>query len=372
MKNKVKVVHYIPGFNDGGIESRLLDWYRNIDKNKIEFVVIKMGDNLSDKANEFIKLDGKFRNIPYLKLKNIFCYFKELKKVLKEEKPDVVHVHCMNTGLFCLKSAKSLGIKTRILHSRTTDFLPDEKHLLLKKLIKKLTPQYATDFFACSYEAGVWGNGKKNANKTIVIKNGIELPLFVFDNKKRLKKRAELGLNDKFIIGTIGRLSSQKNLTFLIEVFNKILTKDKEDKYHLVIVGSGNMKETLKMQARKLDIVDRISFIEAQNDVWNYYMAFDIFVSTSFYEGFGTTAIESQATGLPTILSTGFPETVEISDYVMRISLSERVDYWSDSILKMKIRNRTRKDAEKIEQKGYSAKAVAKLLENYYIDSINK
>lgn len=366
MNKKIKVVHYIPGFEIGGIESRLLDWYRNIDRSKIEFVVIRLNEKESDKAKEFIDLGGKFYNLPKLNLKSFFRFFKELKKVFEIEKTDIVHVHCLNSGIFCLMAAKKMKVKTRILHARTTDYLPNEKNKLIKTILKKITPYFATDYFACSYEAGLWGNGKKNADKTIVIKNGIELPLFNYNETTRKETRKKLGLENKIILGTIGRLSPQKNLLFLIELFNKISKNDADNKYCLVIIGDGDMYNKINEKILKLDLTNKVKIIESKFDVWNYYMAFDIFISTSFYEGFGTTAIEAQATGVPTILSTGFPESVVVSDYAKRISLDESIDNWIDLIIKTEARIRSKRDAENVEEKGYSAKAVAKGLEDFY------
>lgn len=371
MTRKIKIIHYIPGFDVGGIESRLLDWYRNIDRNKVEFIVIKMNNKLSEKAREFIELGGRFCNIPSLNSKSIFQYIKALDKVLKEEKPDIVHVHCMNSGLFCLYLAKKNNIKTRIFHSRTTDFLPNEKNLFIKKIIKKLTPKFATDYFACSYEAGVWGNGKKNSSKTIVINNGIELPLFKYDDNNRMRIRKELHIDDKLVIGTIGRLSPQKNLFFLLELFNQVMKKDDNNKYHLVIVGSGPLESEIIEKLNELNISDKVTLIPSKINVWDYYMAFDIFISTSYYEGFGTTAIEAQATGVPTILSTGFPEKVVISDYVKRIDLQDPIDEWFNAIINTKKRKRSNSDCINVDKNGYSAKAVAKQLEEFYCNHKN-
>ena len=115
VKNKIKIIHYIPGFDTGGIESRLLDWYENMDRDKIEFIVIRMTTNNSDKVKELQKINGKFHTIPNFNLKNIIKYFKKMVEILKKEKPDIVHVHCMNTGLFCLMIAKICKIKKNFI-----------------------------------------------------------------------------------------------------------------------------------------------------------------------------------------------------------------------------------------------------------------
>ena len=143
---KIKVIHYIPGFNSGGIESRLIDWYRYIDREKIEFIVIKLNNNdTSDKIKELVSLGGRYYNLPPFNLKKMKTYMHELKKILINEKPYILHVHSLSTGIFPLLIAKKNGIKTRILHSRTTDYLPNEKNSFIKKILKAITPNYATD-----------------------------------------------------------------------------------------------------------------------------------------------------------------------------------------------------------------------------------
>lgn len=363
--NRVKVLHYIPGFNIGGIESRLLDWYENIDHDKVEFVVVKLNtNNDSDKLIQFVELGGRYHNLPAFKPQKFIQYIVNLKRIFKEEMPDVVHVHSLSTGIFPLYFAKKYNVPVRILHSRTTGYLPNEKNILLKKIFKKFTAMFATDYFACSYEAGIWGCGEKNKDKIRVIKNGIDLQRFEFDERIRTELREKLGLQDKLIIGTIGRLSPQKNLSFLLDVFS--IAVKQNPNLVLLIVGEGTLRKEMEVVAEELGILEAVRFLGAHSDVWNYYMAFDIFIGTSFYEGFGTTAIEAQATGVPTILSEGFPGSVVLTDYVKRISLSESREEWASEIVNTKLRRRSKEDIVAIDIAGYSAQRVSKELQEFY------
>ncbi len=363
--SKIKVIHYIPGFNMGGIESRLVDWYREIDRNKIEFIVIKNNNIESEKLKEFVSLGGRFYNLPHLELKKIKIYLNKLKEILKKENPDIIHVHTISVAIFPLYIAKQLGIKTRILHSRTTSRKTD-KNKFVKTILHFLAIKYATDYFACSIEAGLWAFGKKNINNVKVIKNGIYLEKFNFDETIRNKMRENLKIKNNIVIGSVSRLCEQKNILFLIDIFNEIYKIN--NNYKMILVGEGDLRKKIENKINLLKLSDAIKLVGAHSDVWNYYMAFDIFLGTSSFEGFGTTAIEAQATGLPSVLSTGFPETVEVTDFVKRLALEDDTKIWAREILNMKRRNRSKEDTKKIDDAGFSAKSVAKELERFYYE----
>lgn len=363
----ITVLHFAPGFNEGGIESRMVDWYEKIDRDKVQFALVKCNEiNDSPKLLRLQELGCKYYNIPHFSLKTYSEYKKSIEKIITDVKPDVVHVHNPFTGYFFLKEAKKHGVKIRILHSRTTDFLPNEKNKALKRCLRLLSPKYATHYFACSQEAGEWGIGKKYADQIRVINNGIDLEKFEFSEETRKKIRSEIGIEDSvYVIGTIGRLSPQKNLKKLIDVFAKIV-KTRSDAI-LVIVGDGSDKQLVLDEARIQGVLDKIILTGSKSDVYNYYMAFDIFLSTSLYEGFGTTAVEAQATGLPTVLSTAFPETVVLTDYIYRISLTEPDEVWAERILSIGKRERSKKDTIQIDKGGFSSISVARELQDIYI-----
>ena len=335
---KIKVLHYIPGFNEGGIEARLLDWYRNMDRSKIQFYIIKLNNVTSDKMLEIEKLGGKFYNVTPFTPHTFIKYIKQISHIIKEINPDILHIHSFSTGIFPLTIAKKEGIKARIIHSRTTDYLPNEKNITIKKFLKKYTPKFATDYFACSKNAGKWGIGEKYNVK--IINNGITLELFEFNKTTRNEYRKKLGIKkDEILVGTIGRLSPQKNLPFLLDVFYEMVKINPQ--YKLVLVGAGSMKEELEEKIQALKLTNQVIFTGTQHNVWEYYMAFDIFLCTSFYEGFGTTAIEAQATGVNTFVSNNFPEEVELTDYIQRLPLDYGAKKWAEIITETKLRKRT-------------------------------
>lgn len=358
----ITVLHYCPGFLLGGIESRLLDWYRNIDRNEIRFVLIKLNEtDDTEYVKEFVDLGGTFYNLPKITPKTVFSLKKRIREIIRKEHVDVVHVHDISSGYFALSAAKKEKVKIRILHSRTTDYLPGEKNKMIKKMLRKIESKYANRYFACSVDAGKWGVGKKFDKDGVVINNGIQVEQFVFDETKRNAIRKELNIQNRFVVGTIGRLSPQKNLPFLLSVFREIREKQKDSV--LLVVGDGNKEIILDNPIYK-EFKNDIVLVGSKKNVNDYYFAMDVFCSSSLYEGFGTTAIESQATGLPTLLSKGFPEVVAISDLCKRMDFDK--EEWKNNVLAFKGIRKPEEGMKAVVDNGYDAKKVAKYLEKVY------
>ena len=363
----ITVLHYAPGFRSGGIESRLLDWYRNINRGQLRFILVKLNnEDNTEYLKEFKSLGGQWYNLPAFTPNNFFPFMKELRKIFEIEKIDVVHVHDVSSGFLVLREAKERGIKCRILHSRTTAYLPNERNIFVKNIFRKLTPLYANYYFGCSVEAGKWGCGSKK--NITVINNGIQANLFVFDDKKREQIRKSLGIDDQHVVGHIGRISPQKNIPFLLEVFDELMKYDKN--YSLLLVGKGN-NDIISSYYRERGIPSNVILVGDKKNVWDYYMSMDIFCSPSLYEGFGTTAIESQATGLPTLLSEGFPKVVELTPFVKRLPISKSsIKCWVDNIIELSGKRYPEEGLKAVKENGYNAPDVADFLYDFYVKHI--
>ena len=359
----IKVLHYAPGFRSGGIESRLLDWYRNIDRDIVQFILVKLNyDDDTEDIKEFKKLGGILYNLPEFSLGNYSFFIRNIKHILLNEKIDIVHVHDLNSGYFVLKEAKKIGIKCRILHSRTTGYLPNERNMFVKPFLKRLARVYANQYFACSQEAGVWGCGKNK--EIIVIKNGIQTDKYIFDLNVRSRLRKELGIEKKKVVGYIGRISTQKNIPFLLKVFSELAKTNEE--YVLLIVGGGDQSIIQSYYGEKR-IPNNVVLLGEKSDVWNYYMCMDVFCSPSYYEGFGTTAIEAQASGLPTIVSKGFPSVIQLTDFAYRLKTDlDNVKNWVDKIEECIGKRYPDYGLETVIKEGYCAKETSKFLLEFY------
>ena len=269
---------------DGGVESVVMNYYRNIDKSKVQFHFICDEDSTDIPYDEIEKLGGKVIVVPpYQKL---FKYQKELYKIFKENNYKIVHSHINALSVFPLRIAKKAGVPIRIAHSHSTSNKKEWKKNLIKDVLRPFSKIYANQFFACTEHAGKWLFGKKvlERKELNVINNAIDLKKFEFNEKIREDLRKELGIKeDTIVIGHIGRFMRQKNHEFLIDVFNELYKKNQNTV--LILIGQGPLLNEIKQKARNLNIEDKIKFIGQITDVEKYYNIMDVFVFPSIYEG---------------------------------------------------------------------------------------
>lgn len=306
----IRVLHIAPGFKYGGIESRLIDWYSGMDRDQIHFDVVKVTpDESNPLVDKMRELGAEVYSIPPLGMRTWRQHFVAMRKIIESGQYDVVHSHSTAYGFCPLLIAKKLGIKKRVLHSRTTNYNPGERHILVSKVLTKLAVPIATDYFACSEEAGKWAFGKRTVS---VIRNGIELDKFTFSVDKRNEIRRQLGLlaEDK-VIGFVGRFSAQKNIPFLIKVFNSLHKQNPH--FKLLMIGDGPLWEEAHNMVNDFQLDDAVMFIGRQENVNDWMNAMDVFAFPSLFEGFGTVAIEAQANGLPCVLSSAIPRSTNVS-----------------------------------------------------------
>lgn len=269
---------------DGGVESVVMNYYRNIDRDKIQFHFLCDEDSTDIPYDEIEKLGGKVIVIPpYQKL---FKYQKKLYKIFKENNYKIVHSHINALSVFPLRVAKKAGVPIRIAHSHSTSNKKEWKKNIVKNILRPFSKVYANKFFACTKHAGEWLFGKKiiERKELNVINNAIDLKKFEFNEKMREDLRKEFGIKeDTIVIGHIGRFMKQKNHDFLIDVFNELIKKDENS--ILILIGQGPLLNKIKQKAINLKIEDKIKFIGQVTDVEKYYNIMDIFLFPSIYEG---------------------------------------------------------------------------------------
>ena len=269
---------------DGGVESVVMNYYRNIDRDKIQFHFLCDEDSTDIPYDEIEKLGGKVIVIPpYQKL---FKYQKELYKIFKENNYKIVHSHINALSVFPLRIAKKAGVPIRIAHSHSTSNKKEWKKNILKMILRPFSKLYANNYFACTEYAGKWLFGKKvvERKELNVINNAIDLKKFEFNENTREDLRKELGIKeDVLVIGHVGRFMKQKNHEFLIDVFEKAIKQD--DNIYLILVGQGPLEDKIKEMAKEKGIENKILFLGQRHDVNKLYKAMDIFVLPSLYEG---------------------------------------------------------------------------------------
>ena len=373
MKEQNIIVAHIMGkwLRTDGVESVVMNYYRNIDKGKVQFHFICDEDSTDIPYDEIEKLGGKVIVIPpYQKL---FKYQKELYKIFKENNYKIVHSHINALSVFPLRIAKKAGVPIRIAHSHSTSNKKEWKRNLIKNILRPFSKVYANVFFGCSQLSGKWLFGNKaflNGNIKI-INNAIDLEKFKFNKEKRNEIRKEIGLDeDTILIGHIGRFVTQKNHEFLIDVFDEIHRRKQNSK--LILIGQGNLKEKIKQKIKELGIEKYVIFTGQINNVSDYYNAMDIFVLPSLYEGLPVVGIEAQANGLLCEFSTDMTKETKVLSTTRFISLKETAKKWAEIILE-DYKNFKRKDSfDEMTKNNFNIKEEAKRLEKYYVESENK
>ncbi len=356
----IRILQVVNDMHRAGIETMLMNYYRNIDRDKIQFDFLTHRPYKSDYDDEIISLGGKIYRAPRLYPQNYPKYFKWMSEFWKQHSEyKIVHSHIDSMSCLPLLTAKKADIPVRIAHSHNTSIDKDFKYILKQFFRFRLT-SVANVYLACGEEAGKYLFGCRPFQ---VIPNAVEANKFYFNQSIRLQKRQELGYKDELIIGHVGRISYQKNHKFLIKIFYEILQK--EPNAVLMLVGVGDKEAQVRGQIRELGISEQVQFLGNRNDVSELYQAMDAFVLPSLFEGIPVVGVEAQFADLPCFFSDKTPKEVKFNDKAQFISLNQTPKEWAIEILKSE---ETKRNSERsgIVNSHYDIKNAYKILENLY------
>ena len=366
MEKPIRVLQCFGTMGRGGAETLIMNIYRNVDREKIQFDFVVHREKDAAYDEEIYDLGGKIYKIPKYRLSNHFEYKKAWHELFNNhDKWPIIHGHMYTTAAIYLKIAKKYGLIT-IAHSHNTS-----TGVGLTAIIKKLLQypiKYNADFyFACSEAAGLWLYGENICKKDtfFILNNAIETKKFVYDEEIRNKKRTELSVKDKFVIGHIGSFMTQKNHKFLIELFEKVHSKNNNTA--LLLIGDGGLRLAIEEKVKNLGLSNKVIFTGFRSDIPDLLQAMDVFVFPSLYEGLGIVAVEAQATGLHCVVSDSVPKEAYITDLIEKASLKDSADAWADKILKYANGYERFDTSKQIRKKGYDISETAKWLENFYL-----
>lgn len=358
----VRVLHIVTNMDRGGLETMLMNYYRHMDREKIQFDFLEHRRERAAYDDEIESLGGRIFRLPRLNPLSS-DYFHALNAFFAAH-PEyrIVHSHLDCMSAYPLRAAKNAKVPVRIAHAHSTS--QDRNWKLVFKLIsKKLISLYATDLFACSVDAGEWMFGTKDVH---ILPNAIDLERYAFNLLIRNQTRKALGLDDAFVIGHVGRFSAVKNHSFLTDVFAQI--KRQEPNSKLLLVGAGSEMQAVQQKVTALGLGADVIFTGVRNDVANLMQAMDVFVFPSLYEGLGIVLIEAQASGLPCVVSDVIPREAYLTDLVTAEKLSSSVETWAEKILEKRAVLRTDRRAE-IAAHGFDITTEAVKLQEFYINA---
>ncbi len=361
----IRIAQVIGKWVGGGVEAVVMNYYRYIDKSKIQFDFICDEDSTNIPYEEIEKLGGKVILIPpYQKL---FRYHKELKRILKEGNYKIVHSHINTLSVFSLFAAKCAKVPVRIAHSHSTTNKKEKKKNLMKQVLKPFSKLFATDYMCCSELAGRWLFGDKlyDEGKIYLLNNAIDLHKFEYNEKIREEVRKELNIDEKtFVMGHIGRFVTVKNHKFLLEVFHAIYKENKNS--ILLLAGQGPLKEKIEQKVKEMNLDKAVQFLGQRSDANRLYQAMDVFVLPSLYEGLPVVGVEAQAAGLLCVLSDDMTKETKVLETTTFLSLNEGAKKWADIIGSATKQFERKNMLNEMVQKGFYIQKEVKKLEEIY------
>lgn len=349
MDKPIRVAQIMGKLWAGGVEMVVFNYYRAIDKRKVQFDFYYDADSTAEPPQELIDNGAKFIKIP--PYQHLLQYLKTLKKHFKKNDYKIVHSHINTLSVFPLYMAWRCGIPVRIAHNHSVPQGENFRRTSLKYVLRIFSRVFSTDYFACSDKAGRWLFGDKNFDKrkVMIIRNATDFTRFNPTEEVLNSLRKKLGLEGKFVIGHVGRFTYAKNHKFLIKIFKQIV--EKRGDAVLMLVGDGELNEQIHNWVNEENLKENVVFVGQVSDPEQYYKLADVMVIPSVFEGLSLTTIESQIAGVPVIVSSAIPEEAVISNGCVRLDINS--DKWVEIIMdfsKKEVKLDNRSNAYRIEE----------------------
>ena len=355
-----------------GIETMLMNYYRNIDRNRIQFDFLCNKSKPGAYDEEILNLGGRIFHTPGLNPLKYGSYLKYMKSLFSEyPEYKIIEAHNGALGVYALNSAKINNIPVRIFHAHGASITKDLKYPL-KLFCKWMIPNCANKYFSCGIEAArcYFGNKVVCDNRFTFIPNAIDVKKFEFSQEIRLKIRKEYKIENKKVIGHVGRFMKQKNHKFLLNIFSEVLKENSN--VVLVMLGDGELLGAMKEYARTLNILNNVIFVGNVGNANEWYSAFDLFILPSIWEGLPVVGVEAQAAGLPCIFSDSITREIAITDKAQFIPLKANRNVWVEAISD-KLANSSRDETEQqVTDNHYNICFEAKKLEELYLTLYNE
>lgn len=375
-RSVIRIAHWGMTAGRGGLESFIMNIYRRIDRNRVQFDFLEpvwlprmqYEDEIESLGGRVFRIMESQIRHP-LKARSVLCdYFKQHQEVVG------VHVHANQPYAYPLKIARECGISIRIIHSHNSRLIDNSHGNVVKKImmhardkvVRRQINKYPTTYFACSDLAAKYMFPNK---PYVFVPNGIDTHRFMFNDSARIRIREELGIKDSTqIIGFCGWFIERKNPLFMLEIFSEFLALCPDAV--LMMVGVGELQDKINNRIDELGLQEHVILMGSRPDVDELYQAMDAFVLPSLFEGLGIVYVEAQCAGLPTLASQGVvPEESCVNDQLFRfVSLDDSPRQWALALKEQIEKVGTRRDGSvEIRAAGFDATDVAEKIMNYYI-----
>lgn len=372
MEQPVRILHVLGNTQLGGAESRIMDLYRHMDRSVVQFDFVVHSKEEGYFNEEIRKLGGRIFRVPRFRVLNYFSYCRAWKQLLQEHRDaegksefHMIQGHMTSTAAIYLPIARKCGIETTIAHARSAGVDKGLKGILTRFLRRNLSKK-ADYLFTCSEIAGISVFGKKavEQGRTRFLPNAIDCQKFAPDSLVREKIRRELGIENSYVIGHVGRFHYAKNHEYLLRVFAELVKRKTRD-YVLLLLGEGSGMEDIRILSRELGIEDKVYFLGNKSNVNDYYQAMDYFVYPSRFEGMPGTIVEAQTAGLRCLMSDTICKEVIATDLVTTRSIGEDPGLWADEI-EQHLQYQRSSRVDEMKELGFDVHGQAVLMTDFY------
>ena len=376
MSAPIRVLNLFTIMNRGGAETMVMNYYRSIDRTKVQFDFMVHRKEKGAYDDEIEALGGRIYRMSPIFPTKFGKYKKELKQFF-DEHPEyqIVHSHMSELGYFAFKEARAHGVKCLICHAHNAPNFKSEtvsekiKDVMRWNFKHKIRP-YTDHMFVCGMDAGKWLFGRRNRKKFIMMNNAVDAENFRWDSTRAKHLRRKWKLDGKFVICNIGRFNTQKNHSFIIDIFN--LIRRYNPNAVLLLAGDGDLMERTKMKVENLELTDCVQFLGVRPDINDILLVSDVFLFPSLYEGLPVTLVEAQASGIKCVISDTVPEDCLITKNIDVVPLSETTGVWADAVLKYADGYRRKDTCGTVAEKGFDIRENAAWLEEFYINEYCK
>lgn len=326
-----RILCILYGLTAGGAETFVMKIWRALpaDKYRIDFVVSEPGGCYEQ---EVLDRGCLIHRIPKRTEKPLEA-LNGIKKIIRDNNYDcVLKLGDHPIAVVDLIAARLGGAKRLAIRSCNALTGLSYKQMFVGALLRPVLNWVANVKLAPSLLAAEFTFGKREAHKKVhLIHNGVDLNVFHYDLEGRDRVRAEFSLENKLVVGHIGRLHKQKNHRYLLEVFQKICQQRPDAM--LLLVGIGELEEQIRQWTHEHDLERSVIFAGQRFDIPQLLSAMDVFVFPSLYEGMPNTVIEAQATGLPCVIADTITREANITGLIQYLSLGN-ADAWAQAALK--------------------------------------
>ncbi|HRV03019.1 MAG TPA: glycosyltransferase family 1 protein [Mesotoga sp.] len=369
----IRVLHVVSKMSFGGVQSFIMNYYRHIDRSRVQFDFTVQSTEKGEFDEEIIMLGGRIHRIAplYIDRKHFTIDLEALLTSCPEYR--IIHTHQNFMNIVPLAIAKQRRIPVRISHSHSNYRATSISKTLQRAIFRKSIRFFATDCLACSKSSGKWlyGSSFGKHDNDAVIHNAIDLDHFTFNQEIRREIRNKLSIQDKYAIMHVGMFSPVKNHGFLLEIFNEFHKQN--ERSVLVLVGDGKGRATIEDKIHRLDLDEFVLLLGIRNDIPHLLMGADCFVFPSANEGFPVAVVEAQATGVPCLVSKeAVPPETNITGNVHFLSINDNPKYWANRIFSLSDGFVRRDMSELVTSSGYDIKTESEKLENFYVKMAKK